>query len=441
MKGRIGLRITSSILFLFSFILFLSGCVLQRRSVSALERYYDSMPLPDTHPLSIEKKRRKSKDAQNKGLQGGSYGDQQRVLLSSATYSPLERQQELEKELFKSVGYVQMVAEFDDICNAVLVFSDLDRVGSRASKVLMYPAEWDMQLDMPLPQIMEAQKQLQVQMEQKRRGVRRRPKKASMKVVVEEPNAPNPLDPPALIRQAESTRPHYNTARRLLHLARIRYSAILLPVPETTMSPLVLLNMTDYNRLLYLSHPAQVMRNMDDLLLHAPPAVVASPRAIGETGVSPHFLLVSPSESEFGDLKKQQGWNSRTPEKVKGLLERLYSGTAMILPRWPYEVYTSELFRSSVGARTSTWSAKKIIDEAYNILFDGARTDENNKQQIVPQPWKLKSLEEDVAPQCAKVFNEEGEEQLDCTNRKIWGTLYEGFRRRRMEVCGLDLEA
>ncbi|KAK6510113.1 N-acetylglucosaminyltransferase [Arthrobotrys musiformis] len=451
MKGRIGLRITSSILFLFSFILFLSGCILQRKSMHTLERYYDTIPLPETHPLSLEKKRRKAQPPSNPG--------KQRVLTSSQrkNYEELrweQRKQQMEveaqreRERYGSVAYVQFVTEIMDVCSAVLIFNDLDRVGSRAGRVLIYPSSWDMKLDITEAQQKEARRILSVQektLNNKRKQSPKKTKKKSKEEETTKEEATNPLDPPPLEEDYKS--PQYHTARRLLHLARIKHSVTLLPMADDMIHPLSLLNMTDYKRLLYLQHPAMIMKNMDEMLLHSPAATVSAPRN-KNGGLSSNFLMVTPENGEWEYILKTQKSALGTKDfgELGKLVEKIYSTMAMILPRWPYEIFTSELFESPVknsGARASTWLPSKVLKEAYYILFDGGKPSKTGEWEKVPQPWKLKSLEEDAAPGCHLVQEDlgNGEERWDCTARNVWRKLYDGYRQRRMEVCGLDLEA
>ncbi|KAK6517400.1 N-acetylglucosaminyltransferase [Arthrobotrys megalospora] len=472
MKGRIGLRITSSILFIFSFILFLSGCILQRRSMHTLERYYDAIPLPETHPLALEKKRRKNQSnlpTPTGGSKRYSHSSDQQVLSpprhqsQDLRWEQQQRQQQLEVELqrerekYRSVGYVQLVNDLTSVCSAVLTFNDLDRVNSKASRILIYPESWDMQLDISESQQREAQKVLATQ--EKTLNSKRKPAKTAKKQKAKkgkkdttkshDEEATNPLDPPPLLRQpSEDISSQYHTARRLLHLARIKHSVTLLPMPDEMVTPLVMLNMTDYKRLLYLRHPSIIMKNMDELLLHSPRAVVSAPRD-QNGGLSSNFLMVTPEHGELEYLMKQKGVTMDL-EGVGKVLEKIYTATAMILPRWPYEVYTSEFFDPPLETkesrnRASTWSPSKTLSEAYYILFDGGRKTQTEEWEKVPQPWKLKSLEEDVAPKCQLVpgqeDGEEGEERWDCSARNVWRTLYDGYRQRRMEVCGLDLEA
>ncbi|KAK6351846.1 N-acetylglucosaminyltransferase [Orbilia javanica] len=473
MKGRIGLRITSSILFLFSLILFLSGCILQRQSMHTLERYYDTMPLPETHPLAMEKKRRKiqaENPTPSSGSQSYGHGGNQRVLSTSQRQRAVQdlkweqRQQLLEMELqrekerYRTVGYVQLVDEFVDVCSAVVTFSDLDRLGSEASRILVYPESWDMQLEISESQQKQAQKILATQEKtlnnrRKQKGIdkKNKKKKKNKKQGEEEganlphEEATNPLDPPPLLHQTSSDKsPQYHTARRLLHLARIKHSAILLPMPDDMVTPLVMLNMTNYKRLLYLRHPSVIMKNMDEMLLHSPSASVSTPRN-KDGGLSSNFLMVTPEAGELEYVMKKGGVIAKDFGGLGKVLERMYAATAMILPRWPYEIFTSDFFDSPVqkgGDRAPAWLPSKVLAEVYYIFFDGGKNTKNGEWETVPQPWKLKSLEEDVAPKCQLVQDlGNGEERWDCTARNVWRTLYDGYRQRRMEVCGLDLEA
>lgn len=42
----------------------------------------------------------------------------------------------------KSVAYVQYVAKKDKLCNSIMILAELDRLGTAADKVLLYPHSW-----------------------------------------------------------------------------------------------------------------------------------------------------------------------------------------------------------------------------------------------------------------------------------------------------------
>ncbi|KAF3902100.1 hypothetical protein ABW21_db0202556 [Orbilia brochopaga] len=305
MKGRIGLRITSSILFVFSLILFLSGCLLQRKSMHTLERYYDQIPLPDTHPLVLGRNRQGAK-APTSNIGNGNrdgnghpkrprYGDQQRLMSSPSTEyrswgeveHALERKRIAQK--LRTVAYVQMVESLDEVCGAVMAFGDLDRLGSRAARVLVYPEDWDMELDdaaanaiTPEDAFETEQEMAQKEFEKKLSARRRKGKNRQRKTKVtksQEQSVISEADPPPLTHKpSTAVKSTFRTARRLLYLAQKRYHAYLLPLPESEITPLTVFNMTGYKRALYLSNPAQILKNMDDLLLHTPPAPLVAPR-------------------------------------------------------------------------------------------------------------------------------------------------------------------
>ncbi|KAF3939658.1 hypothetical protein ABW19_dt0204853 [Dactylella cylindrospora] len=190
--------------------------------------------------------------------------------------------------------------------------------------------------------------------------------------------------------------------------------------------------MTEYSRVLYLDHPAAVRKNLDELLVHTPPSVLAAPRgyaemsaaSLGGRGLSPKFLLITPSKAEWEDVKKGEG---------------------MVLPRWPFETRISEFYNSASSTsekstKQTPWNPHRVLSDGYYIFFDGlgypstTATEDGattESRSSIPQPWKQTSLWDDVAPECGKE---------DCGNRKVWRKIYKEFREKRMEVCGLDLE-
>ena len=42
-----------------------------------------------------------------------------------------------------NLAYTQLLRRHTDVCNAVMVFAELERQGSPAQRVLLYPKEWD----------------------------------------------------------------------------------------------------------------------------------------------------------------------------------------------------------------------------------------------------------------------------------------------------------
>lgn len=40
------------------------------------------------------------------------------------------------------MAYVQYVAEKDKLCNSIMILAELDRIGTAADKVLLYPHSW-----------------------------------------------------------------------------------------------------------------------------------------------------------------------------------------------------------------------------------------------------------------------------------------------------------
>lgn len=56
------------------------------------------------------------------------------------THNPSLRYKSVDWRLF---AYSQYATDSDYLCNSVMVFEALDRLGSKADRILMYPEEWD----------------------------------------------------------------------------------------------------------------------------------------------------------------------------------------------------------------------------------------------------------------------------------------------------------
>jgi alpha-N-acetylglucosamine transferase len=192
-------------------------------------------------------------------------------------------------------------------------------------------------------------------------------------------------------------------------------------------------NMTSYSRLLYLDSTAAVLKNLDPLLANAPPALIAAPRVYPSSTIeiSPNFLLIQPSKVEYNSIS-QAGIDQFDVSSFSTILNERYISSAMILPKHPYELHTSELLSAPsdpihfarLGPSPKVWNAKDVLDEAYYVHF----TEEHLR------PWRVGSAQD--GPECST--DEKGRES--CIDRDAWRQLYEDFRENRMDVCGLDLE-
>ena len=125
------------LVFAFTSLLFLSGYVLQQRTVRNLQRaigpHYDDTSPSTFHPRPVENGPPLTFDDRPKSP--GSGGGLLQSVLSIGGRKPPSGG-------WRSVAYVQIVREQVAVCNALMVFAALEKGGSRAGRVLLVPRHW-----------------------------------------------------------------------------------------------------------------------------------------------------------------------------------------------------------------------------------------------------------------------------------------------------------
>lgn len=301
-------------------------------------------------------------------------------------------------------AYSLYATDAHSLCNALLVFDSLKRLGTRADRVLLYPKQWD--------------------------------------TVVSS---------------------HTDRTSQLLTKARDQYKVNLLPIGllgqdgatlpgegldvesnwDASITKLRAFELTPYKRVMHLDADMTILRNLDHLFL-LPSAPVAMPRAYWADVPSPDpnqsqpwpltslLLLLEPSRAEFNNLLSTlTGWRTNPNVTNHGdgkkydmdLLNYHFGSSALVLPQRPYALLTAE-FRSD-DHRTylgpgGKWDAQAVLDEAALVHFS---------DWPLPKPWTLWSSDAlaEMQPKC--------EEGAACTERKIWKGLYEDFRVKRRDIC------
>ena len=282
-------------------------------------------------------------------------------------------------------AYSQYATDSAYLCNAVMVFEALSRLGSKADRILLYPQEWDTEISS-------------------------------------------------------------NTDRdsQLLVRARDVYGVKLIPVdiPQKdddawhgSFSKFFAWGQTEYERVLHLDSDVTMLKHLDELFM-LPRAPVAMLRAYWElprTRILTNLLvLLEPSETEFQRLMAA----SRPDNRAKGdydveILNRFYGDSALILPHQQYGMLSGE-FRTSdhsnfLGNSFGKWNADRTFREASLVHFS---------DRPLPKPWIMwpHNLIGEMMPKC---YSDRGLEIQHCDDKKIWVNLYDDFRRRRKDVCAL----
>ncbi|RPB05145.1 hypothetical protein L873DRAFT_948518 [Choiromyces venosus 120613-1] len=120
MAGRLPLRLAATIIFFFSFLLFISGWILQQKSLTALQA---AMRQPVPTPYVAESSKHKPKPPFQ--------------LIDQTNNIPVLRS----KKNLKAAHF-QFVQGKENVCHSLMVLAELARFGTEADKILLYPKSW-----------------------------------------------------------------------------------------------------------------------------------------------------------------------------------------------------------------------------------------------------------------------------------------------------------
>ncbi|GES65136.1 nucleotide-diphospho-sugar transferase [Aspergillus terreus] len=283
-------------------------------------------------------------------------------------------------------AYTQYVTDADYLCNSVMLFEALQRLGSKAERLMMYPERFSV---------------------------------------------------------ADGD---HSKEAVLLRLARDKYGVKLKPVQvqsreggdqtwAESYTKLLAFNQTQYDRVLSLDSDSTVLQAMDELFL-LPPCPVAMPRAYwlnpNDRVLSSQVVLIQPSRSEF-DRIMEAIRNARSNDYDMEIVNDLYRDSALVLPHRPYDLLTGE-FRSKkheayLGNPLEEWDPYAILEEAKYLHFS---------DWPVPKPWiqAPKHVIEEKQPTCD--YNPLTQKEDDCRALNIWLGVYDDFRKRRALICDAD---
>jgi hypothetical protein len=270
-------------------------------------------------------------------------------------------------------AYCQYVTNEDYLCNSLMIFESLDRVGAKASKVMMYPQGW---------------------------------------------NVSGSDHTSGLLREARDSYGVQLSPIQVQHLEGDTTWA-------DSFTKLLAFNQTQFKRVLSLDSDATVLQSMDELFL-TPPSAVAMPRAywLNDT-LSSSIVLVEPSGFEFRRVLDAFG-RKKDEDFDTEIVNELYGDNCMIIPHRRYALLTGEFTKKEhhqyLGSKEEMWDPQKVLDEAKFVHFS---------DWPLPKPWLpyTEELYQQQSPDCHGVENRQ-----DCRDRDIWSGLYRDFTERR-EVC------
>ena len=238
-------------------------------------------------------------------------------------------------------AYVQYVTNLPYLCNSVMIFEALHRLGSMPDRLMMYPDHFSL-----------------------------------------EDNSTEAI----LLNKA---RDEYNVTLKAIEVQRRggndrksedRESQQALTFAQTaswaeSYTKLLAFNQTDYERILHLDSDSTVLQDLDELF-HIEPAFVAMPRAywlgFEDRILSSLLLLVQPNKHQFDRIMGATSGAGGNDYDMD-LLNNLYKDNALILPHRPYALLTGE-FRGEehskyIGDDSKTWDPDYFYKECKFLHF------------------------------------------------------------------------
>ncbi len=308
-------------------------------------------------------------------------------------------------------AYSQYATNSAYLCNSLMLFESLHRLGSKADRLLMHPSSMKPNPDGDSNSRLLAKARDEygvslVPIEVQHRGGGDR----------------ESIHPPRLRPPIEIT--------SLTDVAWRGGPAVATWADSYT--KLLAFNQTQYARVLALDSDAALLQPMDELFL-LPPAAAALPRAYWLPDASPKLttalLLAQPSAAEFARVADGIA-AARSGEFDMEIVNRLYGRDAMVLPHRRYTLLTGE-FRNLdprghveyLGNEYEVWDPNAALREAKYLHFS---------DWPMPKPWvnAAATTVSDVQPKCTE-GDGKGEEE-DCLSRELWLGFYADFKKRRM---------
>lgn len=302
-------------------------------------------------------------------------------------------------------AYSQYVTDDASMCNAFLIFESLDRLGSKAQRVLMYPEEWDAKdsdlSDRSAGLLAHAQRQYGVKLKR-----------------IQLLGVDGPVSPPTKKKSTSGW--------------------------DASITKLRAFELDEYERVLHLDSDITLLQNLDELF-KLPPAPIAMPRAYwtdvppGEWPLSSLIMLIQPNAAETKQMYEQlQQWRLN-PDRGESttydteLLNERFGSSALVLPHRPYALLTAEFRKHdhsaywgdyNAPANIPKWDPFRAIKEAKLVHFS---------DWPLPKPWIMwpKDGLMEVQPDCG------GNLIGTCAEREVWKGLYDDFRQRRKQHCKL----
>ncbi len=303
------------------------------------------------------------------------------------------------------VAYAQYATDPHTLCNALMIFESLKRLGSKADRVLLYPEEWSASAQLNVD---ERVQQL-LQLARKQYNVKTRP--------IQLLSVDGPIEPGTFKRPSG-----YGSS-----LTKFR-----------------LFEQEEWDRIIYFDGDSILQDHMDELF-QLPRTAIAMPRAYWSEQprdrwpLSTTLMVLQPNVAETKHMYETLQWWRFQPGRAEtshydtDLINDRFGASALVLPHRPYLLQTCEFRRpdhsaylGAYGAPASQarWNPERALKEAKLVHFN---------DWPLPKPWIMwpKDGLMEIQPDCG------GSAVASCAERDIWKGLYDRFRKQRKDVCKL----
>ncbi|KAK5133224.1 hypothetical protein LTR08_008059 [Meristemomyces frigidus] len=137
-QSQVSLVVSSSIIFVFTVLLFLSGYVIQQRTLTGLQAAIKPrLPPPPHAQLQGDKANDGASGVQSSRL----FSEKGKAKVAYARLDALAAQASADVD-WKRLAHVQLVRTHHDVCNAIMILADLHKMKSPARRVLLFPRRW-----------------------------------------------------------------------------------------------------------------------------------------------------------------------------------------------------------------------------------------------------------------------------------------------------------
>jgi hypothetical protein len=311
-------------------------------------------------------------------------------------------------------AYTQYATSEVYLCNSLMVFEALERLGSKAERVLFYPEQWDLIVENEVDRVSELLLMARNQ----------------YRVMV----IPIKIDG---IQDDNGKRCNRVGYKDMLTCSCIGIGSK--ASWETSLTKFLAFGEANYDRVIHLDSDVILLQTMDELFF-LPPTTVAMPRAywlLPDKSLSSLLVVIEPSFREYnriiGDAEPAQNGqievNITDHRYDMELLNARYGDSAMVLPHRQYGLLTGEFrtkdHRRFLGNDDEVWDPDHALAQAKFVHFS---------DWPLPKPW-IMWPQEMLAAEQPKCDHDPGTpRESGCRDREIWKMLYDKYRRQR-KVC------